>query len=109
MDCIFESKISNYITEDSKPRNRRGAILQNGKQSQKCPAGYQFKEGDFPGNGIKQYFASLKKCTHDCNTNTKCKAFEYSERSRSGCKLLAVDNPINIQFEDFIFCQKEGI
>ena len=109
MDCIFEPKILNYIIDDSKPRDRRGAISQREKQSKKCPAGYQFKEGDFPGDGIKRYSASLKKCTNDCTTDAKCKAFEYSERSRSNCKLLSVDNPINIQFEDFIFCKKEGI
>ena len=65
-------------------------------------------DGDYPGKGLGQYSASFEKCTHDCSMSIKCKAFEYSEKSRSGCKLLAKDTPINIQSKDFVFCKKEG-
>ena len=77
-------------------------------QSPTCPIGYLHVDGDYPGKGLGQYSASLGKCTHDCSVNMKCKAFEYSEKSSSGCKLLAKDTPINIQFKDFVFCRKEG-
>ena len=77
-------------------------------QSPTCPIGYLHVDGDYPGKGLGQYSASLEKCTHDCSVNMKCKAFEYSEKSSSGCKLLAKDTPINIQFKDFVFCRKEG-
>ena len=75
----------------------------------KCPRGYKLKVGYAPGDGLKRYSSSLEKCTHDCNAKTKCKAFQYSEKTSSTCKLLAVDKPINIPFKDFIFCKKEGI
>ena len=74
----------------------------------KCPSGYKLKNGYAPGEGLKRYSSSLDKCTQDCDASTKCKAFQFSEKSSSGCTLLAVDKPINIPFEDFIFCKKEG-
>ena len=72
-----------------------------------CPNGYIQMDGDYPGNGLGQYSATLEKCTYDCSINMKCKAFEYSKKS-SSCKILPKDTPINIQHKDFIFCKKEG-
>ena len=87
---------------DNKPITSRGK-----KIHPKCPRGYKLKVGYAPGGGLKRYSSSLEKCTQDCNANTKCKAFQYSEKSSSNCKLLAVDKPINIPFKEFIFCKKK--
>ena len=89
---------------DNKPNTSREK-----KIHPKCPRGYKLKVGYAPGDGLKRYSSSLEKCTQDCSAKTKCKAFQYSEKASSTCKLLAVDKPINIPFKDFIFCKKEGI
>ena len=111
-DYVFKPLFANLfeiITDSStKSIEKRPITSREKKIHQKCPLGYKLKVGYAPGDGLKQYSSSLKKCTLDCDANAKCNAFQYSEKSSSSCKLLAVDKPVNIPFKDFIFCKKEG-
>ena len=84
-------------------------------ESNECPNGYAFKNGDIRGEGTIQgnIEASIEECASLCNDLAICNSFEYHEIQRDGndghiCDLNRESEPNAPRWLGCIFCSKIG-
>ena len=75
----------------------------------KCKEGYQKVVGHVPGQGtISDQSATLEKCGEECEANSECNSYEYSQAG--SCQLNKEDQALNpSSLPSQVFCAKGAI
>ena len=66
-------------------------------------------QGYLEGENIEISQVPLETCKTNCDSNTECKGFQFTDEMDSECMLLKKDKPNGPRRNNFKFCKKLGI